>query len=289
MKQLLALCAALLLSIGVVSAQNTTTHIVDRGETLASIAKKYGTTDAEIIRLNPEAGQYIYVGQELTIPAVTGSSNAVASENTNSNSGNALLGTIKVPNEETKEDKPGFQPVFSLEYGFLPKEKGVKGTSFAYKLTAGFNYYFLHKDRGPFAGVQIGYNTAYMYSYAYASHEVYNYNMTQKTESHFIALPFSVGYRLEMPNSKFGITPYAGLGVNFCVAGKIKTEGRIDGSNINDEKEFKKKVGIDARVGLQLSFNLFDVGAAYVFRVNDNQKMYFGKKGYFAVSIGWGF
>lgn len=286
MKHLLAICAALMLGIIAATAQTTVTHIVDRGETLASIAKKYGTTEAEIIRLNPEAGQYIYVGQELTLPAPTGSSNTVASENTKTSVGSVLIGTAPGSNEEIKEDKPGFKPVFAIEYGFLPKEKDVKGTNFAYKATVGFNYYFMHKDRGPFAGVQIGYNSATFHSYASDGRGQY---LTNKTESHFIALPISVGYRIASPNSKFGITPYAGLGVNFCVAGKIKNEGRINGSNIKTENEFKKKVGIDARVGLQLSFDLFNVGAAYVFQVNDNQKMYFGKKGYFAVSIGWGF
>lgn len=50
---------------------NTTKHIVDRGETLASIAKRYATTEAKIIELNPEAAQFIYVGMELTIPMAT--------------------------------------------------------------------------------------------------------------------------------------------------------------------------------------------------------------------------
>lgn len=46
-------------------AQNTITHIVKRGETISSIAKKYGTTEREITRLN----NLIYEGMELTLPA----------------------------------------------------------------------------------------------------------------------------------------------------------------------------------------------------------------------------
>lgn len=46
----------------------TVKHIVDRGETLASIAKMYGTTEVKIIELNPSASQFIFVGMELTVP-----------------------------------------------------------------------------------------------------------------------------------------------------------------------------------------------------------------------------
>lgn len=51
-------------------AQTTVKHIVDRGETITSIAKRYGTTEAKIIELNPNASQFIYVGMELTIPVI---------------------------------------------------------------------------------------------------------------------------------------------------------------------------------------------------------------------------
>lgn len=46
----------------------TVTHIVDRGETLASIAKLYGVTNGKLIELNPDASDFVYVGMELTVP-----------------------------------------------------------------------------------------------------------------------------------------------------------------------------------------------------------------------------
>ena len=51
-----------------VNAQTTVKHVVDRGETLASIAKMYGTTEDKIIELNPDAAQFVYVGMELVVP-----------------------------------------------------------------------------------------------------------------------------------------------------------------------------------------------------------------------------
>lgn len=51
-----------------IAQSSTTIHTVQRGETLASIAKNYGVTEKQIIEANPDAAQFIYVGMELTIP-----------------------------------------------------------------------------------------------------------------------------------------------------------------------------------------------------------------------------
>ena len=54
-----------------VAQTNTIKHTVDRGETLASIAKRYAITEAKLIELNPDAAQFVYVGMELIIPVVS--------------------------------------------------------------------------------------------------------------------------------------------------------------------------------------------------------------------------
>lgn len=70
--RILTIAAALLLAVGSLAAQTTTTtHIVVRGETISSIAADYGVTVDKIIALNPDAAQFIYVGMELTIPTTT--------------------------------------------------------------------------------------------------------------------------------------------------------------------------------------------------------------------------
>ncbi|HIR72131.1 MAG TPA: LysM peptidoglycan-binding domain-containing protein [Candidatus Coprenecus pullicola] len=64
--------AAWLLIVNVpLSAQAILKHTVDIGETLASIAQRYGTTEARIIELNPDAADFIYVGMELVIPVAS--------------------------------------------------------------------------------------------------------------------------------------------------------------------------------------------------------------------------
>ncbi len=288
MKKFLAIFAVIIFAFGVATAQTTATHIVDKGETLASIAKKYGVSEAEIISLNPEAAQFIYVGQELAIPQASRTAVQATANDSGKATGQSATDALvsSENNSDESDDKPGFFPNFSMEYGFLSKEKGVKGTNYTYAFTLGANYFFMRKLSGLFAGVNIGYNSANYNNHASAGRGQY---VSETTTAHFVTLPIHVGYRFAASNRNFGITPYAGLDVNFCVGGKTKTKGRVEGVNIDSETKFNKKTGIDARVGLKFSIGLFNVGAAYVFPVNDNQKAYFGKDAYLAISIGGGF
>jgi len=49
-------------------AQSTTIHVVQRGETVASIAKKYGISEEELKKANPDINDYFYAGMKLVIP-----------------------------------------------------------------------------------------------------------------------------------------------------------------------------------------------------------------------------
>ena len=47
--------------------QNTVKHIVQRGETISSIAQKYGITEKELVEKNPSIKDFLYTGMELKI------------------------------------------------------------------------------------------------------------------------------------------------------------------------------------------------------------------------------
>lgn len=51
------------------SAQTTISHIVRRGETIESIAKKYEVSVEDLQRLNPSTKKYLYAGMKLVIPS----------------------------------------------------------------------------------------------------------------------------------------------------------------------------------------------------------------------------
>lgn len=68
LKRIVVMVAVILISTTAAFAQTVKKHIVERGETLASIAGKYKVTKEDIINLNPDAAQFVYVGMELKIP-----------------------------------------------------------------------------------------------------------------------------------------------------------------------------------------------------------------------------
>lgn len=66
------MCFSMLMVVNTALAQNfQTTHEVQRGETLSSIAKQYGVTEQMIKDANPQAGNLFYVGLKLNIPQKT--------------------------------------------------------------------------------------------------------------------------------------------------------------------------------------------------------------------------
>ena len=79
-RQLTVIAVVAILAFGVLAqpahAQNQV-HIVRRGETLSSIAARYGTTTQAIVRANGLPNpNYIYAGQRLVIPGAGSSGRA---------------------------------------------------------------------------------------------------------------------------------------------------------------------------------------------------------------------
>ena len=67
-RRLAATAVAVILCAATLYAQTVRKHIVERGETLETIATRYGVTTEDIVKLNPDAAQFVYVGMELTLP-----------------------------------------------------------------------------------------------------------------------------------------------------------------------------------------------------------------------------
>lgn len=77
------------------SAQVALTHVVKEGETLSGIAQKYGVSEALLKQVNPNMGNYFYVGLVLNIPAKIDNSinEGVESNNNDRQESNAYLPT----------------------------------------------------------------------------------------------------------------------------------------------------------------------------------------------------
>ena len=144
-KKLLFSVLSFFLGTTLAFSQNTVKHIIDRGETLQSIAKRYSTTPERIIELNPDAAQFIYVGMELQIPATETTQSA---SNTNTQSLNStVISHNDNANEEPNSNSSDFDRwAFALDfgYGFIPKPDvpNTSGSSYTYGATAAAIYYF---------------------------------------------------------------------------------------------------------------------------------------------------
>ncbi|MDE7450305.1 MAG: outer membrane beta-barrel protein [Paramuribaculum sp.] len=289
MKRLFLIMTLFALSLPVIAD----THTVARGENLQSIAAKYNITETELIEANPGADKLFYIGLKLNIPqpkqtavAPTSAQPVQPVQTIQNDSQTTYASAENTGNKHVvNDDKPGTDCSIMLEYGFLTKEKEARGSNYTYAFSIGGNYYFMHRMSGVFAGARIGYNSA-----NYNHYESYRGSYyTSTSTAHFITLPINAGYAFATDDRNLALTPYAGVDCNFCVGGKSKTKGRVEGVQIDQESKFKKKVGLDARIGIQLRLWGFNIGASYVMPLNKNQKQYFGDESYIAINLGCGF
>lgn len=119
MKKLLLTMIALL-SMTIAVAQQTS-HTVQRGETLESIARKYNVTTAAIKKANPNAADMIYVGMKLIIPSSQQSKNNGTIQNnprkTSSTTKNVPRREIQYSNQ--KNPQPPKNANNELNFGIL--------------------------------------------------------------------------------------------------------------------------------------------------------------------------
>jgi len=222
-KQLLTLLLIAIASVQLALAQTQTVkHTVQRGETLETIAKKYGVTKDDIVKLNPDAAQFVYVGMELTVPVNGNGMKPITEESKQIYTKNQMLTTQK--EEETYNIKETESPInfsFKISYGFLRfgDDFEVRKSSFTYGLTAGIDYNF--------------YDNWYMSANVGWKH--YNINTTVKGEKSSgadidcIVLPLTCGYSFDGI-----ISPYVGIEFAYAIKGKTEYCGETMSKKVKD-------------------------------------------------------
>lgn len=259
---------------------------ISKGETLYSIAEKYGVTVEDIKKANPKAGNIFYAGMTIQIPikkdeikpnatAEKKFVNAFFAKKTEkdvsvpNDSQSASLDNMSIGNSEEHFQK--WTVVGELGYGFIDD-------AFAYKATMGFTYSL---TKSFYVGAQIGYNS-------------FNYNKylrgygTVESNAHFITLPLEVGYKLMTDNGKWGIIPFAGVGFNIGLKGKTIMNEHLDNRHGEDIK-IGGKLGMEGRLGVRASIYIFNITGSYHLPLNSKQESFFGEDAYPELSIGWGF
>ncbi len=285
-KHAFCIVAAMFMFVASTMAQTTMKHIVDRGETLETIAERYGITKETIVQNNPQAAQFIYAGMELTIPTKVATSNDSQSINRTQSQTERTTSSPKVESSTdysieniencSESNYKNWEFTYNIGYGFLKKAKGVKGSNWAYTAAFGGSS-FVAKNF--FLGAMIGYNSS--------SHHMYHNGTTAESDSYFITLPLKMGYNIEIVPPTFSIVPYVGLDINYCV--KSKLNYKIGKESFSGDTGLDGKFAAGFRLGLKLNFGGLGLGGAFVLPLNDYQKSAFGEDAYPEISLGSAF
>lgn len=244
-----------------ISAQDVKTHIVQRGETIESIAEKYNVSATDITKANPDAAKFFYTGMKLKIPAVSTkkpikSQTVVTppvSANTNQEPTKTVVNTNQKP---TKTEVNTEQPLShyylryidaSYSFGFFSPSEGDSQSFSAITvgMTASQNFnnipplYFFLKANAQYSFYSKKENGADV------SFKMLSFNLTP-----------GLAYAFEIPNSKVKIMPKAGLNLRFSIGGLQKTETTYGGIT----KSRKVNVFNEKDMGKDAMWNWFNFG-----------------------------
>ena len=280
-------CTVCMLSM---AQSQTVTHVVQRGETLESIAEYYKVSVEDINKANPNAEGIVYVGMKLNIPTSSkpqivsnndnqGGSTYIQGNNINHHSNDKVNQEHKYKAAKNEDEKVGkFEFAGELGFGFI---KGAD--NFMYEATIGANYRLPYNL---YVGARIGYNSAnYIGLTKYEGRSI---KVEQKY--HFIEIPLELGYSFKNASETLGLMPFIGFNTNIGLSGKNKL--RTFGSSGKEESQKVKiggKVGIGARVGVRVYLWGFDITGSYQIPLNDKQKGWFGKDAFPEITLAWGF
>lgn len=281
------LCTVCMLSM---AQSQTVTHVVQRGETLESIAESYKVSVEDINKANPNADGIVYVGMKLNIPTISkqqtvstndkqGGSTYTKENNFEHDSNNKVYPKYKYNTAKNEDEKVGkFEFAGELGFGFI---KGAD--NFMYEATIGANYRLPYNL---YVGARIGYNSAnYIGLTKYEGRSI---EVEQKY--HFIEIPLELGCSFKNASETLGLMPFIGFNTNIGLSGKNKL--RTFGSSGKEESQKVKiggKVGIGARVGVRVCLWGFDITGSYQIPLNDKQKGWFGKDAFPEITLAWGF
>lgn len=246
----------------------TVTHVVQRGETIESIAQYYNVSVEDINKANPNADGIVYVGMKLNVPMsnkgtndVQDSQSAPKAPTTKSPSAYSTKNseTSKVQNNystETQNDDAK-QGDVEASIQFVPRLGSLNGdnaehlkNTFGLSVALGAKYFVADKV---FVEGLVGYRflvASYKKEYAEAIHGAEG--ATGSLETHSIYVPLYAGAKLNNFMIKAG--PY----FDYIVSGAAKTE---KGKDKRKDKLTKDRLSVGLNFAAQykmlgLNFNI---------------------------------
>lgn len=235
--------ALAVVAIGLAGYAAQKEHVIDRGETLESIAKKYGVTTQALKEANPSVETMFYTGMVLVIPEGGAPQTALA-ETSNGVEQISETGTAVVTSNIEKEDE--IYPVNAVGFHIgvdINSISDFKHLADEAAFSNGFSMDFQIDYRrylynGLFAGVSAGYShTSYSLTSKQKNGEYLLGYKKSETTVHGIPLDLNVGYDFRLPsNPLLGLTVYTGLHGNL----NVKTNYKVDGKKVDLDKQYQE-------------------------------------------------
>ncbi len=247
--QILFLMGYMLCQSSVAIAQDYKNHKIERGENLESIAKKYNTTKEEIIKLNPNVAQFIFVGMNLKIPVVAVGIQSMTDksvQNATPDDKQEITGQL-YSHASFNENPFRIKLIGGMTYGqwygkdfsnVMPEEAGTTDPGQC-KITTKGNFgvhvgivgdYFFNPNL--YAGLGLIYNmkgfkqNVFMDSGQYWNDEGANFDssLTNNMRVHNMDIPVHLGYQFEI-NSDISLFAEAGGYLSYALSGTKSTKG----------------------------------------------------------------
>lgn len=269
MKKLVFCITVLMLYTAMCLAQTEKTHTIMRGETLESVAKKYGIPLEDLKKANPGAEKVYYVGMSLIIPKISENKQAVAI----------------TEDKPTEVIAPTNNPTNSHE------KKGMYALGGSGTVIGDFAFHFLMPADDILRKLYDGFNLGFCidFGYRYYIHNNFfaegmlgyrNFTLSRKKpsmhfNSHCITIPIHVGGLIPI-TEKAGIAALFGPRLDIPVSTKVE-EGT------NSQNVEGTSVGITLDFGIDLKFTDWAIRVQYLLGLGGDKSV---SKNINGVSVG---
>lgn len=274
MKKIFFIAFALFFSM-MAMAQQVVKHTVVAGETITSVAAKYGVSEADIKDANPETKQYFYTGMELVIPnkgkAVTETTTHVAAPASNYKETNYSYGQNNVSGSHEKEGNAGKVGATSEAlFGYLIPSLGEGVESkFCAGLSVALGAKYYATDNVYIEGMA-GYKCLFQ------SSKVKGDTQSITSQIHNITIPLHLGVSIPS-SSRVALGLFAGTRVDIPVSSKseygrekIKLDVPVHavieaGLNIKVSDDIAIRLQYDYSPAKSVKYSLISIGVASAF------------------------
>ena len=264
------LCTVCVLAM---AQSQTITHIVQRGETIESIADYYKVSVADINKANPNADGIIYVGMKLNIPTSTSPKNETRTEKTTTSGISSNENTSYVLQSSTTKKSYDNETTLGLQFARVKAsylfptemEKSSRGhyrSSYNLSFVLEGEYVF---NPNIFAGFGLGYMAQGSCNSDRNQDEDGIRYQQYESQYHYVMVPLSIGYRMPITKN-VNIDAYTGPVVTCVVAGnsqyRTSTSEEWNKTKLKDMKNVKYFTPF-WNIGARVNLWSFELGAEY--------------------------